>query len=88
MNQLPWLNEDVSMNTPARAVKNTNNIPKMSATGMPARLPRNLVIPAAADPTRVLWVITPAAMGRSASKGTHQLLFFSASRRVSQDPSS
>ena len=39
MNQLPRLNGDASMNKPARAVKNTNNIPKMSATGNPARPP-------------------------------------------------
>ena len=39
MNQLPQYNEDASMNTPAHAVKNTNNIPEMSATGTPARPP-------------------------------------------------
>jgi hypothetical protein len=39
LNQLPLYNEGVSMNTPARAVKYTNRIQEMSATGKPARPP-------------------------------------------------
>jgi hypothetical protein len=39
LKRLPLNDKAVSMNTPARAVKNTNRIQKMSATGKPARPP-------------------------------------------------
>jgi hypothetical protein len=39
LNQLPLYNEDASMNTPAHAVKYTNRIQEISATGKPARPP-------------------------------------------------
>jgi hypothetical protein len=39
LNQLSLYNEGASMNTPALAVKYTNRMQEMSATGKPARPP-------------------------------------------------
>jgi hypothetical protein len=76
MNQMPQYNEDASMNTPARAVKNTNNMPEMSATGNPAHPSLNSEIPAAANPMMLCKTHpTAAVMDRAVTKSTQPLLF-------------
>ena len=57
------------MSTPAHAARNTKSTKPGSATGKPARPPKNLAIPAAASPKRRLKMeATPADTGRAATK--------------------